>query len=340
MDQMKRKRTTFFIKYSTLIPLLVFFFIPFQQSNPQISDINETELSFAVYSKSTFYGLNLDNSAGEIRFRIETNNKHKVLFIDQFFEDAYKTISGFNDQGIFINYINYFSSDKDSGISPSEFLLLFGPILFEDTKLPSNEEIQSSFTSIVINNSNQLFAEENRQGFTIQTINKNSIVQSDQKMFLMINGLQPLSQTENEIYDFSHPNNQKIRVESEILKRISEFSINDGFIVLEQAQPNQNLIASVVIDAENNQIFLCFDKDFEKIWMINLDGETIETYSGFEQYHKGNIPEIGITANDLRILNFSNESLMVRIIFGALGIMLIILTTVVVNFKRKKVDNS
>jgi hypothetical protein len=188
----------------------------------------------------------------------------------------------------------------------------------------------------LINNSSQLFADENHKGYIIRTKNGNSEILENQNSIIN-SGLDLTMQPDDSLNGFFHPFQQKKRVEAEIKKRISEFSVQDGFIVLENAQPRQDMIASAVFDPENNLIYLAFDKDFSKIWMINLDGETIETFSGFERYHKGNIPKIGITANDLRILNFSNEGLMVRIIIGAIGILIIIIATISTHIQFKKI---
>lgn len=327
--------TGFFLKKYVNIPLLFIFFLPSNFFIPQTISDNNPEICFVVYSKNAFYGLNLDNSVGEIRFRIETQNQHRVLFIDQFKSDAYQTVAAINDQGTFISY--FFFDDQISQISPTNFTEVFGSLLFDQISIPSAENIHLLSNSLLIDNSSQVFADENQKGYIVRTINGNSEVLENKNPSLINNGLNLTTPSSGSINDFYHPYQQKKRVSSEINKRISEFSIQDGFVVLESAQPQQDMIASVVFDPENNLIYLAFDKDFSKIWLINLDGETIETFSGFERYHKGNIPNIGITANDLRILNFSNEGLMVRIIIGAIGILIIILATILVHMRLKKI---
>lgn len=327
--------TGFFLKKYVNIPLLFIFFLPSNFFIPQTISDNNPEICFVVYSKNAFYGLNLDNSVGEIRFRIETQNQHRVLFIDQFKSDAYQTVAAINDQGTFISY--FFFDDQISQISPTNFTEVFGSLLFDQISIPSAENIHLLSNSLLIDNSSQVFADENQKGYIVRTINGNSEVLENKNPSLINNGLNLTTPSSGSINDFYHPYQQKKRVASEINKRISEFSIQDGFVVLESAQPQQDMIASVVFDPENNLIYLAFDKDFSKIWLINLDGETIETFSGFERYHKGNIPNIGITANDLRILNFSNEGLMVRIIIGAIGILIIILATILVHMRLKKI---
>jgi len=325
--------------FSRILPLLSFVFLiffpnklPLQQSQ----EISSSEIGFAVYSQNTFYGLNLDNSLGEIRFRIETNHNQKVLFIDQKINDVYYTVAAINDHGSFFAYYPILETKNTIRISPTQFEKNYGQLLFERSSVPLPKEINLSVNPLIIDNSNQLFADENQNAYIIETIDGTSEIipnQNPYEILTPINNNSDISLAKN---NFFHPYQQKIRAEIEINNNINDFSLNNGFDVLKMTQPPQDIIASIILDPNRNQIFLAFDKDFNKIWMINLDGGTIETYAGFEKYHKGNIPNIGITANDLRILNFSNEGLMVRIIFGAIGILIIVLATVLFNFRDQR----
>ena len=326
---------------SRILPLLsfaIFILFPNNLTDQQTQEISSSEIGFAVYSQNAFYGLNLDNSLGEIRFRIETNHNQKVLFIDQNINDVYYTVAATNDHGAFIAYYPLLETKNPIRLSPTQFEKSFGQLLFERNSVPLRKEINLSMNPLIIDNSNQLLADENQNAYIVQTINGASVIIPTQNPYEILTSLNSYSDISNANNDFFHPFQQKIRVENEINSNIDDFSLNDGFDVLKKAQPIQDIIASIVIDANRNQIFLAFDKDFEKIWMINLDGGTIETYAGFEKYHKGNMPDIGITANDLRILNFSNEGLMVRIIFGAIGILIIILATVLLNIRDYKLS--
>lgn len=336
---MEKRVMTGFI--SRILPLLSFAFIflfPNDFPDQQSQEISNSEIGFVVYSQNTYYGLNLDNSQGEIRFRIETNHNKNVLFIDQNIEDVYYTVAATNDHGAFIAYYPYLETNNPIRLSPTQFDKNFGKLLFESSSVPLRKEINLSENPLIIDNSNQLLADENQNAYIIETINGVSKVIPSQNPYEILTAVNSYSDITNMNNDFFHPFQQKIRVENEIKNNINNFSLNNGFDVLKKAQPIQDVIASIIIDPNRNQIFLSFDKDFEKIWMINLDGGTIETFAGFEKYHKGNMPDIGITANDLRILNFSNEGLMIRIIFGAIGILIIILATVLLNIRDYKLQ--
>jgi hypothetical protein len=326
--------TGFYRRFIPLLSFLFFFSIAAAQPLPKLQSVSNSEIAFAVYSQNTLYGMNLDNSQGEIRFRIVSDHNHKVLFIDKNIGDVYGTAAGFNDSGIFVAY-QYLSNTLQSALlTPANFQSSFAPVLFENNSLPSKKDVLTRADFPSVNNANLLAADDNRNRFVIETSNGISSFQADQDKFVVLTNQLSTAVISPDENNFYHPLQQKARLENEINKNLADFSINYAFNALKIAQPEQDSLASIVIDPGKNEIYLAFDKDYEKIWMINLDGGTIETYGGFEKYHKGNIPDIGITANDLRILNFSNEGLMVKIIFGAIGILIIIIMTIIFNIRN------
>jgi hypothetical protein len=115
--------------------------------------------------------------------------------------------------------------------------------------------------------------------------------------------------------------------------------LNTHFSMAHQVKINPDDSVSLIAFPNQNQIYITINNDPTKIWMINLDGGTIETYEGFEQLHKGNLTAIGITSKDLFILNFSNESLMIGIILAASVILMIIGLSVFILI-RKRAKNS
>jgi hypothetical protein len=139
------------------------------------------------------------------------------------------------------------------------------------------------------------------------------------KPFVRLNQENPITSViENAESDYQ-------RLSESLEERHTNFSVMNGFNALGAASIISNQVTSIVLEPNKNMIYIAFDKDYEKLWMINLDGLTIETYSGFDKYHKGNVPKIGITSNDLRILNFSNEGLMKGVVLGAISIFIILL---------------
>lgn len=296
--------------------------------------IGETGLTFVAFSKNTFYGMNLGTTNGELRFRIKEKNKNRVLFIDLYTKDEFSTIAAMNDHSVFITYQNHFNSTNPVYLSPADFESKFGNLLFDNKRIPDPQNFSIDNNPLIIAYTNQLFASEFGKAFIVESLETSPIIFEKQQNWQILTSL-PSAFTDVESGNgFFHPFQQKNRVESEIRKYISDFSLLDGFRVLQAAHPLESQTASVVFEPSKNQIYIVLDKEFEKIWMINLDGATIETFSGFDKYHKGNIPEIGITSSDLQILNFSNESLMDGVILWGVIIAIIIFLVTGVNYRH------
>ncbi len=99
-------------------------------------------------------------------------------------------------------------------------------------------------------------------------------------------------------------------------------------------QPLNNSLTSVVISPDDNQVYVSLNKNADEVWRLDINGGTVETHTGFDKNHKANIPKLGITSSDLKILNFSNEDLTRGIISIAIVILFIILISIVLYLPR------
>ncbi len=302
------------------------FKIPTFQTNQNVNEFN-----FVVYSNHPFYGMNIDNNRGEIRFRIATEHKHRVLFFDILESGIYRTFAGVNDQGIFISSQDLVNQVGINPLSNNEFENIFGEILYNQSFLPSMNKINIEDFQYFINNSIVLFGDIRQNAYYIETIDNISRLVTSSNPYLISS---PYLISNQETLNSNSINDSEINYQnliSSLEERQSNFSVLNGFKALDAASFSTNQITSIVVEPNQNKIYISFDKDFEKLWMINLDGLTIETFSGFDKYHKGNVPKIGITSNDLRILNFSNEGLMKGVIIGATSIFLILMIPEIVS---------
>lgn len=323
-----------------IINFLLFLVLLFPTRTISAQKSDDPQICFVVFSKDTYYGMNLDNSSGELRFRINQENKQRVLFIDVLKSDGYYTIAALNDKSIFTTYQNTIQNANPIYLAPQQFESLFGELLYEKIRIPDPTQPSFDINSLLIQGTNQIFASEFQKSFIIESTNQIPLVSNRNKDWMILSPNDTSATNLQPTLDPSQPNQQRIRVEEEIRKYISDFSVMDGFKVLQSAQLNQENTASMVFDPSTNEVYIVLDKDFNKIWMINLDGATIETYSGFDKYHKGNIPELGITTNDLRILNFSNESLMNGVILGGSIIVVLILIVIGSNYLKSRQERN
>ena len=315
------------------------FFLINQHKNPAIQVTpSANEYNFIIYADEPFYGLNIDNNRGEIRFRISTDHKYRVLFFDILQDGVYYPVSAVNDQGVFISTQDVINKLPRQYLTISQFENIFGDILFNQTSIPDPKNIDLGNSPFNINNKIILFGDKHQKAFYIESLDHVSRLVLKTNSYLIASPyiFSSPEETNSELFQKANFNYRELQESLE--ERKSDFSIMNGFTALGSASPLSNEITSIMIDSSHNKIYVALAKDFEKIWMINLDGLTVETFSGFDKYHKGNVPKGGITSSDLRILNFSNESLMQGVIIGALGIFIILLipqiTNLVKNYKK------
>jgi hypothetical protein len=123
----------------------------------------------------------------------------------------------------------------------------------------------------------------------------------------------------------------------ELNKTDENFSEEFGLKILTEFQPTNDTLTSILISPNDNQVFVSLDKNANEVWRFDIYGGTVETHSGFDQNHKANIPKLGITSSDLKILNFSNEDLTRGIIAISIVILLIIIISIIVYLPRNKI---
>jgi WD40 repeat protein len=132
--------------------------------------------------------------------------------------------------------------------------------------------------------------------------------------------------------------NKQDFLQERLMDTINEFDENFsevfGLEILTEFQPLNNSLTSVVISPDDNQVYVSLNKNADEVWRLDINGGTVETHTGFDKNHKANIPKLGITSSDLKILNFSNEDLTRGIISIAIVILFIILISIVLYLPR------
>lgn len=74
--------------------------------------------------------------------------------------------------------------------------------------------------------------------------------------------------------------------------------LNKGFEILKSAVQSITL-ASVIFIPDEMNVYICFEKDFERIWKVSLQNETVETFRGFENNKVLKIGGAGIMSSTL-----------------------------------------
>ena len=304
-----------------LIAAILSFPQPYNQ--PQFTEGNNN-LGFVVYTKDVFYGVNAGSINQELRFRFSQQNKQNVLFIDISEDNQFFTVAAYNNKGLFILIQDHPASLKKNRITPTEFERRFNKILFESSNTPDINSGNLSTNELIVPNSNQLFADKFGNTIIIHSDDEKSHVIQNDLPYFSLTYLYPYIEFQNSlIVDGKESLHSQLM--AEIDKSDENFSVEIGMNVLTEFQPMYDTLTSIIVSPNGNQVFVSLDKNAEEIWMFDINGGTVETYAGFDKSHKANIPKLGITTSDLKILNFSNEDLTLGIISIAGLILLIII---------------
>ncbi len=81
---------------------------------------------------------------------------------------------------------------------------------------------------------------------------------------------------------------------------------------------------SMVFLPRRGEVFVAFDREYQRIWKVSLQQKTIETWSGAEEPLKRSIGLLGVTASSLQRGEPTNIPWLV--IFSAAGLLLLIVT--------------
>ncbi len=308
------------------------------QKNQQVLE-DQIESGFIFFGEQSFYGLNINTAPGELRFRIIKSGAFRVFLIESEINDQIKTLAGLNNTGRFIaaqTLLNGTQSSVDINYHNS-FMLNF---LTNDniTNIPqwlaTKENIQR------LSGEKYLAAVLPSQGGIIEITDTTYDFFAGEDNFEVLLPIPYEKYTVKQTDQFDGPYYYGMYqfLEFEILENINNPNLNTHFAMAHRIKNNPTDSVTVLFSPYRNHIYITINNDPSKIWMINVDGATIETYEGFDQLHKGNLPAIGITSKDLSILNFSNESLMVGIIFATIVILMIIGVAVFVNVRRQNKD--
>lgn len=325
--------------------LFIGIFLPFSQPNTAIQNDpiilnDQIESAFVFFGDKPFYGLNINTTPGEVRFNIVKSGAYRLFLIESDQGDQTITLAGMNNAGRFIAGQTIISdSEPENNIAYNNAFIL---------NFLTNDNITDIKQWLITQeNINQLSGKKFILSAPSLKAGVVEITESTFDFYPAENGFQILLPLPNKILknkqtqDPIEQNYQAINrfLTLEILENINNPNLNTHFSMAHQVKNNPSDSISLIISPTQNEIFITMNNDPTKIWMINLDGGTIETYQGFEQLHKGNLPDIGITSKDLYILNFSNESLMVGIIFATSTILMIIGLTVFFNLRKRSINN-
>jgi len=319
----------FLKKFSTILfSLLLLLLITNEKTQAQtVQGVND--LSFVVFTKDVFYGANAGSGNVELRFRFRKQNNQNIIYFDKYVDNQFFTFGAYTRNGIFIFIQDHPDTNIQKYLTSDEFEIQFHSLLFDSSDIFGLEIENIDANTFLVPDSNILIADK-FGNLAILHKNNNSIelIHNDQPYYA-VTFFHPYVE-----HNPNQPIQENAISHSALMDTIDtldeSFSVDSGFDVLKYFYPDNDRVTSILISPQDNQLYVSLDKDASEIWRFDINGGTVETHFGFDQNHKANIPKLGITTNDLFILNFSNEDLTVGIIAISIGILLIIIIPTII----------
>lgn len=266
--------------------------------------------SFAVYSKTPLYGVNLDLNETDLMFRILEGDGKKVFFVTytgqkMFNGNGYLPTVSMNDRGLFVSSqielpkpffaIEQTEEQVELGDLVGETFLSFNSVAEVEERIWKKRLVNSEISL------HCLFADVTGASAILEARESNVIHEGEEGISLMTElpialALDPSTSTE--LLDETARYNLAYEI---ITNNFVDFDISKAFKVLEESAQSWRgggTLCSMVFDPIKAEVYLTLNQDYSKVWKISIAAGTIETWSGFSEYSK-NIIGTGITVGEL-----------------------------------------
>ena len=87
-----------------------------------------------------------------------------------------------------------------------------------------------------------------------------------------------------------------------ISNNIQDFDFNHGIETLKttvQSEGSYQTLCSMLFSPSENAVYIILQRNFNKLWKLSLNQNTIETFKGFDRYLKITLNSSGFLASEL-----------------------------------------
>lgn len=253
--------------------------------------------SFAVYhQEKAIYGMNFDTVDIDLKLKINSYNGMNLFYFAGLADNIYREIAGFNSEGLFVctQAVEYGSGFKSNCDENDWFAFDIFDEALKKTKKASeffgilNKRVISYprnplfpylglHTMIADKTGDAFILEEGKDANTVCPIRNDSIVMTN-----FPNG-NFMEANYNEVNGLGA--DRYICAHEYIHNNIHSFGIDEAFEVLQRTSQDTTsqspTLCSIVYEPLNNEIYICFKKDFSKRWKISVNEKTIQSLDGF-----------------------------------------------------------
>lgn len=271
--------------------------------------------SFAVYTDKTFYGMNFDYEPfRELKFCIDTRKDIKTFDMQLQWEGGFTPIVAMNTKGLFGNLQMLFPEvPAKASIDPGE--LRISELLSESTTtLGSCQDVidvMSDYKIVMGTVSlHSLYADVYGDAMVVEVGQKDNVITKIEGNFIVMTNF-PINEVADKPYEnvYGAGSDRYKTAYAYLAEHANTFDLDDGFYLLKSvvSQGMSATRCSMVFDPENNDVYIALEGNFDMIWKISLESETVETFKGFDEHFVMDIGD-GVFASELKALESGIES--------------------------------
>ena len=265
--------------------------------------------SFAVYSGRTFYGMNFDYPPCEVQFVLEEHEAGLVFIGSFWMGDHYGRTVGMNSQGLFSSCQMVSPAKADVEQPGPEELYVWNAFydglancscVREVTDVIADKRLVQ-YPTLTLHN---LYADVEGSAMVVEPGETGNVITEIDGPFMVM--------TNFPNGDFQGVDYHEVRGDgahryqtayATIEEHFEDFNLDDAFETLErtvQSTGGYPTLYSLVFDPIAREIYIVLERNFDHIWKVSLDNQTIQTYQGFDKAVTLPMASEGVLGSDLQ----------------------------------------
>lgn len=262
--------------------------------------------SFVVFSDNNLYGMNFDYPETEIRLMLHKVKDKKIVSMEFKEGNEFIPFAGMNNKGLFVAVqMLYPSKQGKASLENNEIYIgELGALIGKYERVQQIEEyIEDKKLVNMPVTIHQLFADKYGDAMTVEVgDDENQVVKIKDKSMVMTN-FPNSSFIDKDYKEVRGTGADRYKAAYEYIEEsIDEFNLESGWEVLKrtvQSSSGYPTQCSMIFDPENGDVYISLKRNFDKLWKISLEKETIEGVEGFEEPVEIKIKHDGILVSEL-----------------------------------------
>lgn len=254
--------------------------------------------TFVVYGEKIYYGMNWDYYIGtDSSFYIISKDNMKVF---NACDEEGSSFTGYNTKGLFANKIMVYPIEKFGALSDFnkksleiiDMRNLYEKALFNYSSVDEiNEYIKDKKVMGTQMDMHNIFADVYGKAEAVEVgKDENMITAIDKEPFFLAANFSKYYYKNVDYKDIRDKSSDRyIAGYDYILENYKDFDVFRGIGMLEAMKCEEsgfNTLCSFLYEPSTNSVYIAISRDYNRIWKISIDDETIETFAGFENQMK------------------------------------------------------